>query len=192
MKRNYYIKIFTAITILVSILSPNKLIAAEEVAFVHGIFRRNISVKDIELLTTNDPPKRLTKKFAKLSKENPEKIIQILTEKIELPINLTSKLMYTKIGTVIIKRIAKIIYPLKIQEDSVTIPAIRAAVIKALIEGNGKINLISFLKSYPNKTIAVNIPALFKVLQKVESISDLVQFFSDSPLEKLKKSSIKT
>ena len=34
----------------------------------------------------------------------------------ELPIVLTSKLMYTRIGEVFIKRIAKIIYPLKVQQ----------------------------------------------------------------------------
>ena len=35
----------------------------------------------------------------------------------------------------------------------------------------------------PNKTITVNLPALFKVINKVESMSELVKFFSDSPLK---------
>ena len=34
--------------------------------------------------------------------------------------------------------------------------------------------------------VAINIDELEKVINKVESMSELVEFFSDSPLEKLK------
>ena len=47
---------------------------------------------------------------------------------------------------------------------------------------------MQFLKSYPNKTIAINIPALNKVLNKAESMSELINFFSGSPLPEIKKS----
>ena len=46
---------------------------------------------------------------------------------------------------------------------------------------------VSFLKSYPNAVMAVNLPALFGVIEKAESIAGLVQFFSDSPLDGLKE-----
>ena len=190
MNMHIYMKILS-IFLIISIPCKN-VKAAEEIAFVSGIFRRNVSIEEIERIAKNKNAKGFIGELAILSKEDPEEISRILTQKVELPIPLTSKLMYTKIGEVIIKRIAKIIYPLKIQKDSVTIPAIRSAVIKGLVDGNGEINLISFLKSYPNKIIAVNVPALFKVLEKVESISDLVEFFSNSPLENLKKGTMKS
>tara|TARA_B100000700_G_C14862636_1_gene769427 strand:+ start:139 stop:717 length:579 start_codon:yes stop_codon:yes gene_type:complete len=192
MKKQFPMTLYKLIIIGMLTFQTTTVKAAEEVAFVNGIFRRNISVKDIELATQNKISKEMEKSLNLLSNENPEKLSRILTQTVELPLILTSKLMYTKIGEVILKRISKIIYPLKIQNESVTIPAIRSAVIKGLDKGNGKINLILFLKSYPNKTIAVNIPALFKVLQKVESITDVIQFFSDYPLEGLKKSPSKT
>ena len=185
------IEIFlTSIILFFSLNSSAK--AAEEIAFVSGIFRRNVSIKNIELISQGKNVKGILNDLSKIGNEEPDKITTILNQKIELPIVLTSKLMYTRIGEVFIKRIAKIIYPLKVQEESVSIPAIRAAVINGLIEGKGEINLILFLKSYPNKVIAVNVPALFDVINKVESISELVQFFSNSPLEGLKNGTMKT
>ena len=78
---------------------------------------------------------------------------------------------------------SKIIYPIKLPDTAISIPAIRSAVISGIVIGNGKLTLIQFLKSYPNKTIAINIPALSKIISKVESVSDLVKFFSNSPLD---------
>ena len=95
--------------------------------------------------------------------------------------------MYSSIGEVVILRVSKIIYPKKIRDKSITIPAIRSGIISGIIEGEGKLNLMQFLKSYPNKTIAINIPALNKVLNKVESMSELINFFSGSPLPEIKK-----
>ena len=66
--------------------------------------------------------------------------------------------------------------------------ALRSSVIKGLYIGEGKINLIKFFESYPTKTVILNVNALSKVMNKVESISELLKFFTDNPLEKIKKS----
>ena len=50
---------------------------------------------------------------------------------------------------------------------------------------------VDFLKEYPNDIMAINIPELSKLLNKAERISDLIQFFSNSPLESLKKANSK-
>ena len=52
--------------------------------------------------------------------------------------------------------------------------------------GNGKINLINFFEGYPTKTLVLDVNALSKVLNKVESISEIFDFFTNSPLEKIK------
>ena len=46
---------------------------------------------------------------------------------------------------------------------------------------------MNFLTAYPTEVLAVNLPALFSVIEKARSISGLVQFFSDSPLDGLKE-----
>ena len=78
----------------------------------------------------------------------------------------------------------------RVPKKEVSIPAIRAGVIKGIQMGEGKLNLMLFIKYYPNKVMAINIPALLKVINKVESISELVEFFSVSPLNNLKKQEI--
>ena len=57
---------------------------------------------------------------------------------------------------------------------------------KGLYTGNGKINLVSFFESYPTKTVILNVNALSKVMNKVQSISELLDFFTSKPLEKIK------
>ena len=63
--------------------------------------------------------------------------------------------------------------------------ALRASVIQGLKIGKGNINLINFFEGYPTKTVILNVNALSKVMNKVESISELLDFFTNSPLEKI-------
>ena len=160
--------------------------SAQEVAFVSGAFRRSIPVSDIAYLAESGKPRGLLADLLKLSKQNPEDIAKLLNQKLDLPLVLTSRLMNTKIGEVIILRIAKIIYPLKVSDPSVSVPALRAAVINGLQMDEGGLNAIHFLESYPADVMEVNLPALLSVIEKAESIAGLVQFFSDSPLDGLK------
>ena len=46
--------------------------------------------------------------------------------------------------------------------------------------------MISFFEGYPTKTVILDVNALSKVMNKVESISELLDFFTDSPLEKIR------
>jgi len=64
--------------------------------------------------------------------------------------------------------------------------ALRASVIQGIKKGDGKINLINFFEGYPTKTVILDVNALSKVMNKVESISELLDFFTNSPLEKIR------
>ena len=97
---------------------------------------------------------------------------------------LTSRLLNTRLGEAILARVAKIIYPLK--APGAGIPALRAGVINALVAGDDKINAIGFMQAYPVDELEVSIPALMNVLAKAKSISQLISFFSDSPLDGLR------
>ncbi len=169
---------------LFSLMLPGQ--AAQEVAFVSGAFRRSISVADLEYLAKTGKAKGLMKDVLKFSQQEPEAISNLLKQKLDVPLVLTSRLMNTRIGNVIIERIAKIIYPIKVPNQSVSVPAIKSAVIKGLSVGEDGIDMIDFLKAYPSDVMAVNLPALFGVMEKAESVAGLVKFFSDSPLENLK------
>ena len=42
------------------------------------------------------------------------------------------------------------------------------------------------IEAYPTKSIILDVNALSKVMNKVESISELLAFFTNSPIEKIK------
>ena len=161
--------------------------SAENLSLVHGIFNRTISIDLIEDLAKTGEATGSLKNLLRLSNQSPKTIAELLNEEYDLKLVTISKLMYSSIGQVILLRIAKIIHPIKIKDQAITIPALRSGVVSGVLKGNGKLNLIQFLKSYPNKTIAINIPALNKVLKKIESMTELIKFFSGAPLEDMKK-----
>ena len=160
--------------------------AATDVALVSGAFRRSIPVKEIEHLAKTGEAIGLLGDLLELSKQEPQEVSQMLNQSLQLPLVLTSRLINTRIGEAILRRVARIIYPIYTPEVEVSVPAIRAGVISGLQSEDG-LTAVSFLKGYPNAVMAVNLPALFEVIEKAASIAGLVQFFSDSPLDGLKE-----
>ena len=160
--------------------------AATEIALVSGAFRRSIPVKEIEYLAETGEATGLLEDLLGLSGQDPSEVAQMLNQSLKLPLALTSRLIYTRIGEAILRRVARIMHPIYTPEPEVSVPAIRAGVISGLQSEDG-LTAVSFLKGYPNAVMAVNLPALFGVIEKAESIAGLVQFFSDSPLDGLKE-----
>ena len=167
-----------------SVIQP--LHAATDVALVSGAFRRSIPVKEFEHLAETGEAIGLLKNLLELSGQDPKRASQMLNQSLDLPLVLTSRLMNTRIGEAILHRAARIIYPIYTPEPAVSVPAIRAGVVEGLQREKG-LTAVSFLQAYPNAVMAVNLPALFGVIEKTESIAGLVQFFSDSPLDGLKE-----
>ncbi len=170
---------------LIAIASP--VLAAKDVALVSGAFRRSIPVKDIEHLANTGEARGLLKQLLALSKQEPDNVAKLLNQKLDLPLVLTSRLINTRIGEAILRRVGQIIYPIYTPQPDVSIPALRSGVVNGLHKSNDGLTAVGFLKAYPNEVLAVNLPALFSVIEKAQSISDLVQFFSDSPLDGLKE-----
>ena len=170
---------------LTALASPA--LAAIDVALVSGAFRRSIPVKDIEHLANTGEARGLLEQLLVLSEQDPENVAKLLNQKLDLPLVLTSRLINTRIGEAIIRRVGQILYPIYTPQPEVSIPALRAGVINGLNNSGEGLTAVDFLKAYPNEVLAVNLPALFSVIDKAQSISGLVQFFSDSPLDGLKE-----
>lgn len=158
--------------------------AAENLVFVSGAFRRSIAVDDLTYLADTGEARGLMADVLAFAKQDPKEISKLLKAELSIPLVLTSRLLSTKLGEAILARIAQIIYPLKAR--TVGIPAMRAGVINALAGGDGKINAIGFLQAYPVEEMEVSIPALLAVMSKAKSISQLVSFFTESPLDGLR------
>ena len=165
-------------------LLPNAGLAAENLVFVSGAFRRSIAVADLEYLASTGEARGLLADVLSFARQKPQTVAKLLKAELSLPLVLTSRLLNTRIGEAILARVAQIIYPLNARRAG--IPALRAGVINGLVAGDGRINAVGFMRAYPVAELEVNIPALLAVMQKASSISQLVGFFSDSPLDGLR------
>lgn len=163
---------------------PTTVQAAERVVLVSGAFRRSIPISEFETLASTGQATGLLGDLLRLGKQNPKKVSKLLTEKVTLPLPLVSRLLNTRIGEAVLDRVAVIVHPTRSPENGLS--ALRAAVVLGMAEGDGNLSAIGFLKAYPTREMAVSVPALLSLAQKASSISDLMRFFSESPLDGLR------
>ena len=180
------IKIFLILINFQFIFNISKAKAAEEIKIVYNIFSRTIKVNSLKTFAKEGNSTRKLKRILKATGSPDKEIRSILNKEFEIPITIASKLVYSEIGNVFLTRLSSIIHPPKADDERTGVLALRASVIKGINLGNGKINLVNFFEGYPTKTVILDVNALSKVMNKVESISELLDFFTNSPLEKIK------
>lgn len=163
--------------------------SAEKIKIVYSIFSRTIEVDSLKQFAENGNATRNLRRLLKITNTPNEEIISILNKNFDIPITIASKLMYSEIGNVILSRLSKIIHTPKATDKRTGVLALKASIIQGINNDKEGINLISFFEAYPTKTVILNVNALSKVINKVESITELLQFFTDSPLDKLKEGS---
>ena len=160
--------------------------SAEQIILYKGNFSRTIKIEELDKFDKSKKPSAKLKNLMKITNLNDKDLHNFLSHKIEVPIKASSRLMNSEIGKVFLKRLSKIVYPNKISNTKTSSKAIRSGIILSSYENNEKINIIDFFKKYPNKNIAIDLNALNKALKKVESLKELINFYSNSPLQKLK------
>ena len=181
--------IFKIFFILISsplFFNVSKSNAAEEIKITYSIFSRTIKVDSLKTFAARGDSTRKLKKILRTTGYADKEIRSVLNKDFEIPITIASKLAYSEIGNIFLTRLSSIIHPPRANDEKTGLLALRASVIQGIDLGKGKINLISFFEGYPTKTVILNVNALSKVLSKVESISELLDFFTNSPLEKIK------
>ena len=183
------ILIFKVFFVLLStqlFFNVSKANAAEEIKIIYSIFSRTIKVNSLKTFAEEGKSKGKLKKILRATGSPDNEIRKILNKDFEIPITIASKLVYSEIGNIFLTRLSSVIHPTKATDDRTGMLALRASIIQGINIGNGKINLINFFEGYPTKTVVLDVSALSKVMNKVESISELLDFFTNSPLEKIK------
>jgi len=168
------------------LFSVSKVKAAEEIKIIYSLFSRTIKVSSLKTFAEEGNSTKKLKKILRATGSPDKEIRSVLNKKFEIPITIASKLVYSEIGNIFLTRLSSIIHPPKADDERTGMLALRASVVQGIKIGNGKINLISFFEGYPTKTVILDVNALSKVMNKVESISELLDFFTNSPLEKIK------
>ena len=180
------IKIFFILLNSQLFFNLSKVNAAEEIKIIYSIFSRTIKVNSLKTFAEEGNSTRKLKRILKATGSADKEIRSVLSKDFEVPITIASKLVYSEIGNVFLTRLSSIIHPPKANDERTGMLALRSSVIQGLKIGNGKIDLIKFFEGYPTKTVILDVNALSKVMNKVESISELLEFFTNSPLEKIK------
>ena len=181
--------IFKTFFILISsqlLFNVSKANSAEEIKIIYSIFSRTIEVNSLKTFAKEGKSTKTLNRILKATGSPDKEIRSILNKDFEIPIIIASKLVNSEIGNIFLTRLSSIIHPPKANDEKTGVLALRASLIQGIYKGNGKINLISFFEGYPTKTIILDVNALSKVMNKVESITELLDFFTNSPLEKIK------
>ena len=182
---------FLIIKVLIILINSQSLFisrvnAAEEIKIIYSIFSRTIKVSSLKIYAKEGYSTKKLKKILNTTGSTDKEIRNVLNKDFEVPITIASKLLYSEIGNIFLTRLSSIIHPSKADDEKTGVLALRASVVQGLKIGKGNINLINFFEGYPTKTVILNVNALSKVMNKVESISELLDFFTNSPLEKIK------
>ena len=178
-------KIFFILVISPFFNAP-KAYTAEEIRITYSIFSRTIKVNSLKTFAKGGKSTKNLKRILKATGSPDKEIRTVLNKDFEVPITIASKIIYSEIGNVFLTRLSSIIHPPRATDERTGMLALRASVIQGINIGNGKINLVNFFEGYPTKTVILDVSALSKVMNKVESISELLTFFTNSPLEKIK------
>ena len=187
MKFKKFILLKTVFIILNAQLLLNipKANCAEEIKIIYSIFSRTIKVNNLKTFAKEGNSTKKIKRILKATGSPDNEIRSVLNKDFEILLQLP-KLIYSEIGNVFLRRLSSIIHPPKANDEETGVIALRASVIQGIKKGNGKINLIRFFEGYPTKTVILDVNALSKVMNKVESITELLTFFTNSPLDKIK------
>ncbi len=180
------VKLFFIFTSSQLLLNVSKINAAEEIKITYSIFSRTIKVSSLKTFAQKGNATKKLNRILKSTGSTDEEIRSVLNKNFEIPITIASKLVNSEIGNVFLTRLSSIIHAPRADDERTGLLALRASVIQGIKIGNGKINMINFFEGYPTKTIILDVNALSKVMNKVESISELLDFFTNSPLEKIK------
>jgi len=180
------VKIFFIFITSQFIFNNSKANAAEDIKIIYSIFSRTIKVNSLKTFAEEGKSTKKLKRILKATGSPDKEIRSVLKKDFEVPITIASKLVNSEIGNVFLTRLSSIIHPPRADDERTGMLALRASVIQGIYIGNGKINLIKFFEAYPIKTVILDVNALSKVMNKVESITELLEFFTNSPIEKIK------
>jgi len=184
--KNLLLKTFLILISFQLIFNVSKAYSAEKIKIIYSIFSRTIEVNSLKTFAEEGYSSKKLTKILRATGSPDKEIRSVLNKDFEIPITIASKLVYSEIGNVFLTRLASIIHPPRADDEKTGMLALRASVIQGIHLGNGRINLIKFFEGYPTKTVILDVNALSKVMNKVESISELLDFFTNSPLEKIK------
>jgi hypothetical protein len=122
-------------------------IAAENVVLRYGIFERSVSVADLTNFAETGKRSRDLRAYIRASKQDPAKIRQTLTDKVDVNVTTVDRVLNSPVGDVALNQLSQYIYTSSRTADK---EALRAAIVLSASEDNN-ISIMEIVQNYPTQ-----------------------------------------
>jgi Alpha/beta hydrolase of unknown function (DUF1400) len=145
-KKSLKIGLLSAITTAIALSLPHPAaLAAEQVVLRYGIFERSVSVADLTTFAETGKRSRDLKAYIRASKQDPAKIRQTLTDKVEVNVTTVDRVLNSPVGDVALNQLSQYIYTSSRTADK---EALRAALVLSASEDDN-ISILEVVQNYP-------------------------------------------
>jgi Alpha/beta hydrolase of unknown function (DUF1400) len=147
-KKFLKIGLLSAISTAIALVLPHPAaLAAEKVVLRYGIFERSVSVADLTTFAETGKRSRDLKAYIRASKQDPAKIRQTLTDKVDVNVTTIDRVLNSPVGDVALNQLSQYIYTSSRTADK---EALRAALVLSASEDNN-ISIIEVVQNYPTQ-----------------------------------------
>lgn len=137
--------------IALAVLSPAA-IASDQVVLKYNIFERSVSVEELTTFAETGKLSRDLKAYMRASKQDPKKIRQTLTDKVEVSVTTLDRVLNSIVGDVALERLSQYIYTSSRTADK---EAMRAALVLSASEDDS-ISILEIAQNYPTPEVYVD------------------------------------
>lgn len=153
--------------IALAVLAPAA-IAADQVVLKYNIFERSVSVEDLTTFAETGKLSRDLKAYMRASKQDPEKIRQTLTDKVDVNMTTLDRVLNSIVGDVALERLSQYIYTSSRKADK---EAMRSALVLSAREDDS-ISILEIAQNYPTQEVHVDGNRLSETYTQISFLRD--------------------
>jgi Alpha/beta hydrolase of unknown function (DUF1400) len=152
-KKPSRIGLLGAMTALLALALPySSANAAETVVLRYNIFERSVSVADLTTFAETGKRSRDLRAYIRASKQEPAKIRQTLTDKVDVNVTTLDRVLNSPVGDLALGQLSQYIHTSSRRADK---EAMRAALVLSASEDNN-ISIIEVVQNYPTQEVYVD------------------------------------
>jgi len=152
-RKSLKLGIWGALSMAIALSIPHpSAVASEQVILKYNIFERSVSVEELTTFAETGKRSRDLKAYIRASKQDPEKLRQTLTDKVEVNVVTLDRVLNSVVGNLALEQLSQYIYTSSRTADK---EAMRAALVLAASEDNS-ISIIEIAQNYPTQEVYVD------------------------------------
>jgi hypothetical protein len=145
-------------------------LASETLSVWYGPFQRSLSIADLrQYAETGTISPDLAGLFRFVKPKTRTEIRKVLNYKVPLDVVTVNRLLDSPPGKQLLEKVS----PAFIRKDDAGIVALRGGLILSAASKDG-LTALSFLESYPNSEVSLNLPQFMKVMQSTKDLPSLL------------------